>query len=189
MDALANRYRDLIPTGYPVFEYGRRIASRKFIPNQDYIDFLIEQYRQRGEAEYTGNRGIYESEEEFQKYTRWEIEECKKQLEEKLHKTIHTLCFPGGGYTDFALNIAKNCGYQCYMTASRLRLGNNYDHLANIKKGIFSGLNRTSFSLIHLGILPDDFYDYWLAKLSLGSYQTVAPYDTIKQLLAKVLHR
>lgn len=186
-DSKANKYRDMIPTGYPVFEYGRRIASKKFNPEQAYIDFLIKKHN--GEAaEYTGSHGTYETEEDFQNYVRWEIEECKKQLEERLNKRIHTLCFPGGGYTDFALEVAKNCGYQCYMTASRLRLGNNNNHMETIEKGGFAGLNRTSFSLIHPGILPDAFFDYWVAKLSLGAHQNKAPYGSIKKLMSKVFH-
>lgn len=184
-DSKANRYRDMIPTGYPVFEYGRRIASERFIPNEQYVEHLIKKYN-GGESAFAGEHGTYELKEDFQNYVRWEIEECKKQLEDRLGKTIHTLCFPGGGYTDFALEVAGNCGYKCYMTASRLRLGNNNEHMAQIRKGVFAGLNRTSFSLIHPGILPDVFFDYWVAKLSLGAYQQKAPYGKIKKLLSKV---
>ena len=187
-NASANRYRDMIPTGYPVFEYGRRIANRKFLPNQAYVNYLIEQYKACNGTEYTGTHGTYESEEEYREYIHWEIEECKKMLEERLHKSIHTICFPGGGYTDFALEVAQNAGYRCYMTASRLRVGNNNDHLASIEKGTFSGLNRTSFSLIHPGIFPDSFFDYWVAKLSLGAYQSIAPYSMMKKILSKILH-
>lgn len=184
----ANRYRDMIPTGYPVFEYGRRISGRKFIPEQAYVEHLIEKYKGVQQEEYTGSHGTYETEEDYQGYIRWEIEDCKKILEDKLNKKIHTLCFPGGGYTDFALDIAKKCGYQCYMTASRMRVGNNNDHLENVKKGNFCGMNRTSFSLIHPGILPDAFFDYWVAKLSLGTYQNKQPYRTFKKLMSKVFH-
>lgn len=186
-DGTANKYRDKIPTGYPVFEYGRRIAGRKFTPDPAYVNHLIARYN-GDEAEYTGSHGVYETEEECKDYVRWEIVECKKQLEERLNKSIHTLCFPGGGYTEFALDVAKDCGYRCYMTASRLRLGNNNDHMKTIESGGFAGLNRTSFSLIHPGVLPDSFFDYWVAKLSLGAHQNKAPYGTIKKLLAKVLH-
>ena len=156
----ANEYKSMIPVGYPIFEYERRISSRKFVPSQEYVDFLIEGY-QNGtmNTAFSGNRGVFESEEEYERYVRWEIEECKAQLEEKLGKTIHTLCFPGGGYTEFALDVAKNCGYRCYMTASRARLGNNFTHLEEIQKGRFVGFNRTSFSLIHPGVLPDPFFD------------------------------
>ena len=188
-NSTANDYRDKIPAGYPVFEYGRRISCRKFLPNQEYVDFLIRNYKTgETDAEFDGNRGTYESEEEYREYVRWEIEECKNQLEKKVNKTIHSLCFPGGGYTDYALDIAEKCGYRCYMTASRARIGNNHDHLAQIQQGMFVGLNRTSFSLIHPGLFPDAFWDYWVAKLSLGTYQNIWIYQMLKKVLSKVLH-
>lgn len=185
----AKEYRDMIPEGYPVFEYGRRISHRKFTPSQEYVDFLME-CRKSGEMNlaFGGCRGEYETEESYQAYVRWEIEECKTQLENRLNKPIHTLCFPGGGYTDEALEIAQKCGYRCYMTASRARLGNNHEHIYHIRQGIFTGLNRTSFSLIHPGFFPDDFFDYWVAKLSLGAYQKMRIYQMLKKLLAIVLH-
>lgn len=184
-DSTANKYRDMIPTGYPVFAYGRRVACKKFTPDSAYVEHLIAQY-QGQQSEFTGSHGTFETDEDYEAYIRWEIEECKKQLEEKLHKKIHTLCFPGGGYTDFALEVAKNCGIKCYMTASRMRIGNNNDHMAALGKGEFVGLNRTSFSRIYPGVLPDAFYDYWVAKLSLGTHQNIAPYGLIKKIMAKI---
>lgn len=187
-DGKANRYREMIPTGYPVFEYGRRLSGKKFIPDQAYVEHLIAAHAGKEQAEYTGSHGVYETQEDYEAYARWEIEECKRVLEEKLNKTIHTLCFPGGGYTDFALDVAEKCGYRCYMTASRMRVGNNNDHLASVMEGHFCGMNRTSFSLIHPGILPDAFFDYWVAKLSLGAHQNKAPYGTIKKAMSKIFH-
>lgn len=187
-DSKANRYRDMIPTGYPVFEYGRRISSKKFVPDQAYVDHLIKQYHDQNDLQYLGDHGTYETEDEFRAYVCWEIEECKKQLEERLQKSIHTLCFPGGGYTDFALAVAEHSGFRCYMTASRMRIGNNHAHMENIRQGKFAGLNRTSFSLIHPGILPAHFFDYWVAKLSLGAHQNMAPYGAIKKMMSKVFH-
>lgn len=184
----ANQYRDMIPTGYPIFEYGRRISGKKFVPDEGYIAHLIHIYHKQTVEEYTGSHGIYETEEDYRAYIQWEIEECKRVLEEKLNKKIHTLCFPGGGYTDFALEVAEKCGFRCYMTASRLRIGNNNDHLAEVLKGKFTGLNRTSFSLIHPGGVPDSFFDYWIAKLSLGSYQNKQPYRTLKKMMSKIFH-
>lgn len=186
-DGKANRYRDMIPVGYPIFEYGRRLSGKKFIPDASYVDYLINVYNGADE-EYTSSHGIYESDEDYENYVRWEIEDCKRVLEETLHKTVHTLCFPGGGYTDLALDVAKKCGYRCYMTASRMRIGNNNDHLAAIQGGTFCGLNRTAFSLIHPGILPDAFFDYWIAKLSLGAHQNKPPYGLLKKGMSKIFH-
>ena len=189
-NSTSNEYKNKIPTGYPIFEYGRRLSSPKFTPSSEYVDFLVNEYKagNSGKTEFGGDRGVYETYAEFMEYSKWEVVECKRLLEEKLGHKIHTLCFPGGGYTDDVLKIAEDCGYACYMNASRLREGNNNEHIDNLHQGKFVGLNRTSFSLIHPGFLPDSFFDYWVAKLSLGSYQNKQLYKLLKKLLATILH-
>ena len=185
-DSTANKYKELIPVGYPIFEYGRRLSSRKFIPDMKYVDYVIEQYnKDERQINYIGNTGVYETEEEFHDYIHWEVCECKKVLEEKLKKEIHTLCFPGGGYTDYVLDVANECGYKCFMNASRLRNGNNNEHIKHLYDGKFVGLNRTAFSLIHPGVLPDSFFDYWVAKLSMGMYQNKPLYKFLKKALSR----
>ena len=188
----AMEYKYKIPTGYPIFEYNRRLSARKFTPNPQYVEFLLDQYREGNTCaadQYEGCRGEYETPEQFTEYAVWEIDECKKVLENKTGKSVHTLCFPGGGYTDEVLEIAKSSGYSCYMNASRLRVGNNHDHLKTLYGGTFVGFNRTSFSRIHLGVFPDHFYDYWIAKMSMGMYQKKQPYTFAKKMLSKMLRK
>lgn len=183
-------YKDKIPVGYPIFEYNRRLSATAFKPSDEYIKFIINKYS-AGETSdiqnFEGFKGEYETNEEFSEYATWEVAECKKVIEEKLGKEVHTLCFPGGGYTDEVLEIAKGSGYKCYMNASRLRIGNNNDHVKKLHNGEFLGLNRTAFSLIHLGVFPDSFYDYWVAKMSMGNYQKKKPYTFIKRFFASIL--
>lgn len=189
-DSSAMLYREKIPTGYPIFEYGRRLSSCKFVPSKEYINYLINQYNE-GQIEvdtFDKEHGRYESKEEYIEYANWELLECKKVIEENLDNKVHTVCFPGGGYTEEVLKLAENVGYKCFMNASRLRKGNNNAHIKALQNGAFVGLNRTSFSLIHMGILPDHIYDYWIAKLSLASYQNKQPYTFLKKILASFLH-
>ena len=183
----AYEYRDKIPTGYPVFEFGRRIAHRKFIPDKKYVTHCIDNFG-KNNTPYQGIYGEYESESDYRKYIEWEIQECKRVLEKRLGKVITTLCFPGGGYTDYALEIAEKCGYKCHMVASRMREGKNYDHLERIQMGEFDGFNRTAFSLLHPGFLPDAFFFFFFAKLSLGAYQNIPRYLLAKKLLSKLWH-
>ncbi len=189
-DGSAMEYREKIPTGYPIFEYGRRLSAPQFIPSPSYVSFLQEQYRagNTNAADYEGERGRYETEEEYLAHAKWEVAQCKRVLEERLGKSIHTLCFPGGGYTEEVLKIAENCGYKCYMRASRLREGNNHSHIHALHQGAFVGLNRTSFSLIPTKLLPAGVLDYWIAKLSLGSFQNKRVYTRLKKALASFLH-
>ena len=187
----ANKYKDMIPVGYPIFEYGRRISNKKFIPSSEYVDFVIDCYKNKkleDTDQYKEKHGSFESDTDYNEYVTWEIMECKSILENKLNHRIHTLCFPGGGYTDFALDVAKTSGYQCYMTASRFREGNNNDHYKELINGKFVGFNRTAFSLIHPGVLSDSFFDYWIAKLSLGTYQNISRYVVLKKVFSKFWH-
>ena len=191
-NSTAMEYKDRIPVGYPIFEYNRRLSAPAFKPSAEYVNYLIKRYND-GAADiaegYDGVRGEYETAEQFTRYAIWEVDECKKVLEEKIGTDVHTLCFPGGGYTDEVLQIAKNSGYKCFMNASRLREGNNKEHLEKLYGGEFVGLNRTSFSLVHPGVFPDSFYDYWVAKLSIASYQKKQPYVFIKKIFSSLLKR
>ena len=189
-DSKAMEYRERIPVGYPIFEHTRRLSAPAFKPKAEYVEFLMKSYREGisdAAERYDGVRGEYESPEQFTEYAVWEVEECKRILEERVGASVHTLCFPGGGYTDEVLEIAERCGYRCFMNASKLRMGNNYEHVKRLYEGEFVGLNRTSFSLIHPGVLPDHVYDYWVAKLSLATYQRKQPYLFVKKVLALLL--
>ena len=183
-------YRSKIPFGYPIFEYGRRISSRKFIPDENYIQYVMKhfgEYKIQSDSNES-THGYYEDNADYENYVKWEIVECKSILDNKLNKSVDVLCFPGGGYNDYALNIAKECGFKCYMRSSSKRVGNNFDHLRRIQDNTFAGLNRTSFSLIHPGLFPEHFYDYWVAKLSLGAYQNIKRYVFCKKVLSQFLH-
>lgn len=191
-NSTAMSYKNKIPVGYPIFEYNRRLSAKKFIPSKEYVDFLIDKYNGGNieeKAEYTGIRGEYETDEQFTEYALWEVDQCKKDIEKLTDKEVHTLCFPGGGYTDEVLDITEKSGYKCYMNASRLRVGNNNEHVEKMHKGKFVGLNRTSFSLIHLGVFPDSFYDYWVAKMSIANYQNKQPYTFMKKVFASLLRK
>lgn len=189
-DSTAMKYRDLIPAGYPIFEYGRRLAAKKFVPNEAYVTALIEQYNSEKSDVHLDeiSHGVYETDEEFTSYAVWEVKQCKAELEQRGYGNVHTLCFPGGGYTNEVLQLAEAAGYRCYMHASRLRIGNNNKYLELLNSGKFTGLNRTAFSLIHPGILKDHVWDYWVAKLSLGAFQKKPVYVILKKCLAKLLH-
>lgn len=189
-DSDAYSYRDRIPTGYPIFEYGRRIAQKKFVPDQQYVDYIIKSFEENGRLVqvYDGIHGVFEKDEEYKDYITWEIEECKKVLEKVLGKTITTICFPGGGYNDFALDLAKKSGFCCYITASSKRVGKNQDHLQNIRKGQFDCFNRIAISQIHPGLFPNSFYDKWLAKLTLGTFQKKPGYTLLSKIMSKIVH-
>lgn len=188
-DSTSNNYKEMIPVGYPIFEYGRRLASKKFTPNQEYVEYLIKRYAEDKTLDadnFDGERGYLESDEDFKQQAIWQVLECKKELESRFNKKIHTICFPGGGYTNDVLTIAKNGGYKCYMRSGKLKDGNNYNFLAKFNDGEFVGFNRTSFSMIKIPFCSKAFSAYWVAKLSLGTYQNKKLYKIAKSILSKV---
>lgn len=190
-DSGAYTYKDKIPTGFPVFEFGRRVSSRKFIPDQDYVAFLIDTFQEKkiSGSEYHGEHGRFEEEEEYRRCITWEIAECKHLLESNLQKRITSLCFPGSGYTDFALQQAEKFGYKCYMIGSKLRTGNNYEHLEAIRRNQFDGFNRMTFPRRYLPFLPNTVADEWMVKISLGTFQKKPLYMFLQKALSQVRHR
>ncbi|HHZ15887.1 MAG TPA: polysaccharide deacetylase family protein [Candidatus Cloacimonetes bacterium] len=124
------------PLGFPVFENGRALAVRQFIPNTDFIDYAISLYAETAESQAdTGAKfegivakltdfgekngfGEYES-EEMQKQRYWsELKDSKDILEQKLNKEVRFLCWPGGGYNDLSVALSWDAGYKASTIAS-----------------------------------------------------------------------
>lgn len=176
-DSTAIQYKSRIPTGYPIFEYGRRLASKKFSPATSYVEKCISEYNKSGEFakeklnKCNDEKGVLESTEDFSRVVQWQVAGCKEELEHLLNKDIHTLCFPGGGYTDEVLRITEDAGYRCYMNASRLRNGNNNDNFRIIESGRFCGLNRMSFSIRRFKMIPKSVSASVVSGIKMRSYQ------------------
>lgn len=187
-DSRAEEYAERIPEGYPIFEYNRRLSAKKFTPSPTFVAAAVQAY-QNGERNLEAlsalarQDGVFETDEEFSQVIFTQLSDCKRILEETTGKSVHTLCFPGGGYTDEVLSVAKDLGYRCYMRASRLKEGNNLDHLKAFYDGAFVGFNRMSFSKIRK-------FNATLAarvtsSVTLGAYQK----KPISVLLKKILRK
>ena len=122
--------RDLIPLGYPIFEYGRALGIRRYFPDEKFIDeaiklfntskaqkdinFLIKQLNEKVQ----NYQGGFETAEEMLARYRYELFESKRILEEKLNKKVEFLCWPGGGYNDLSLKMSVEAGYKASTIAS-----------------------------------------------------------------------
>lgn len=190
-DSRAESYRDRIPEGYPIFEYTRRLSAPAFVPNPAFVAAAVEAY-QNGERnlEVLGalarQDGVLESREDFLALAESYLADCKRILEDATGKTVHTVCFPGGGYTDEVLDFARRAGYRCYMRASRLKEGNNFTHLENVRNGEFVGFNRMSFSKIRKSYLPARMTAHVTAYLTVGAYQKKPFCVWLKKILRKI---
>ena len=80
------RFADQIPTGYPIFQWGRCMQGREFIPSKDFIDFSIKNFLIEGHScitrlELIPDKGIYESDENYQARIKYQLFESKSVLE------------------------------------------------------------------------------------------------------------
>jgi len=119
---------NLINYGQPVYEYGRSIGIKRYFPDEELNEFLINFYKDNNlmknefQAEMhtalknylnqNETNGRYETKEEYEKRIYYELNESKKILEKNLKKEIEFLCWPGGAVTDLALEIANRTGYK-----------------------------------------------------------------------------
>jgi len=123
--------QNLIPLGTPVYRHEKSLETRRYFPNEvidqviaDYLssqgnetffkrsnwreqlDRLVEPYR-----EANGERGRFETDEEFRARVNYELSESKHLIEIQLNKKVDFLCWPGGGYNDISVEISKEIGY------------------------------------------------------------------------------
>lgn len=121
----------LIPHGFPVFEFGRALSLRRFIPENSFIELLTQESKNLREdnkeklikiannyLEKHGTYGRYETDEEMYSRYHYDIFESKRILEEKLNHKVDFLCWPGGGYNDLAISISKLAGYKASTISS-----------------------------------------------------------------------
>ncbi len=190
-DSRAEAYRDRIPEGYPIFEYTRRLSAPAFLPSPEFVNAAVAAY-QAGERDLNvlgalaREGGKWETKEEFFEISRTYLVECKRALEDVTGKMVHTVCFPGGGYTDEVLKQAREAGYLCYMRASRLKEGNNFTHLCAMRHGDFVGFNRMSFSKVRKAFLPPRLTARVTSAVTLGAYQQRPFYVFLKKVLRKL---
>ena len=132
-------FSNLVPYGYPIFEYKRAIVCRRFYPSKELIQRLLdfasrkpfifwkEDYLEimKGNFEEISqnlpNKGYFETEEEYLKRIKWELEESRRIISCRLNKPVDFLCWPGGAYNNIALKIAKEVGYKACTLSSRER--------------------------------------------------------------------
>jgi peptidoglycan/xylan/chitin deacetylase (PgdA/CDA1 family) len=186
-----------ISFGYPVFEYGRALGIRRFIPSERYVNSFISKYKeleydnninpQRRLIDYTkyfklkySSLGRYETDEEMEKRYRYEIYESKNMLEEKLSKKINYICWPGGGYNDLSIRMSIEAGYKASTVASwdnHFQVDNiaQYKRIRRFGLGSFISVNNKKIyvknrnHLVH-SLLSRDGNIYYIALYRLKKY-------------------
>lgn len=125
-------YNELdVPYGLPVFRYSKSILKKRYLPSSEVNKFCTEYISLHGGASFfSGNRqqwmqnildqikrefgnkvGRFETDQEYEKRLKREIVDSKNIIETRLDKRVEFLAWPGGGYNETALEIAKSAGY------------------------------------------------------------------------------
>ncbi len=116
--------KGFVPTGFPVFEFGRALGLRRYFPDEQMIEYAVKLHDTKNDGKDKSSRinllnekvkefpGRFETDEEMEKRYRYELFESKRLLEEKLDKKVEFLCWPGGGYNELSIRLSIEAGYK-----------------------------------------------------------------------------
>lgn len=133
----SNQYY-IVKSGTPIYEYGKSLAAKKYIPSENIATELADYVANNGEDDFFSKSdwkqilinkhsevvdkyksdSRYETDEERRKRTLNELSQSKKILEENLNKNIDFICWPGGGYDQLTLDAAREAGYKSWTLGS-----------------------------------------------------------------------
>jgi hypothetical protein len=174
-----SRFARHVPSGYPIFQRGRCLQGKQFMPSQEFIDLCIKRFRVDGKksiAELRSHpeKGGTESEQNYLARIDYQLRESKSVLEHQLSKTIDYICFPGNIYTEHLLSCATSIGYKVYMRHPREQGSNNLTALCSASATL---LRNQMVGLRRFGVFsdyPKSFLDKtmarWAIKIALGAF-------------------
>lgn len=128
-----------VPSGTPIYEHEVSLICRRYFPPKSVsvgvIDFVSENggldffsvngWREKLRAHHARlmkcyeNEAHYETEGEYKSRVTWELLESKRLIEENLGKRVNYICWPGGGYNETVLALAREAGYRAWTLSSR----------------------------------------------------------------------
>ncbi|APY07161.1 hypothetical protein BWZ20_02070 [Winogradskyella sp. J14-2] len=144
-----------IDNGFPIFEYDRALRVRRYIPDEKFIQYSVDAYSKLGEAidktEFIKNLndklnefpGCFESDADMHNRYTYELAESKRIIEEKLSKPVDFICWPGGGFNQSSIDVAKEVNYKA-MTASDKKIKSlNTEGILNISRNAMTSFIQT----------------------------------------------
>jgi peptidoglycan/xylan/chitin deacetylase (PgdA/CDA1 family) len=175
-----SRFATVVSDGYPIFEHGRALAGRQFIPDDKYVSECLAAFQAGGEEEvrHLGSapqkKGDFESPKAWANRTERELGNSKRVIEDRLSKRVDTVCFPGGVYNKSTLRAAGRSGYKIYMRSSRdSTIINNRSTLAEhaaADRPDVVGLSRISFTSDYPRRFLPRAVAYWNARLKIDAF-------------------
>ena len=126
-DYLKHLGESCVPWGVPVYAHEKSLKCRRFFPDPAESEHTAAWVAARGGAGYLsgGNwrdeldaelrrfragrtaGGRFESDRERETRTEWELSESRRIIAERVGNEVSFLVWPGGGYDDFSLEIAR----------------------------------------------------------------------------------
>lgn len=174
-----SRFATVVPDGYPIFQHGRALAGRRFLPAPDFVAECLTAFQRGGEEEVMNHatspdRGRLENAEDCRRRLHRELADSKLLIEGRLAKPVESVCFPGGVYDDYVLQEAARAGYRTFMRSSRAVANRNLTALADVCSNSSSsclvGLSRIGFTRDY----PRRYFRrssaYWNARLKVHSF-------------------
>lgn len=142
--------------GFPIFEFDRALRVRRYLPDEKIIKYSIDEY---SKLESTINKtdflktlntklndypGEYESDKDMRSRYIYELVKSKDIIEQRLKKSVDFICWPGGGFNQLSIDVAKEAGYKA-MTASEKKVASmNIDGILNIPRNAMTSFIQTS---------------------------------------------
>ena len=128
-----------LPLGTPVYEHAKALICKKYFPPEDITKSLVEFVGTNGGADFFtrcdwfeelqshhavlmaahGHKGHWESEQEYGQRVLDELVQSRKIIGARLEKDVRYICWPGGGYNETVLSLARKAGYRAWTLASR----------------------------------------------------------------------
>ncbi len=151
---LTENQETYVPYGTPIYENGRALGVKRYFPDHGLSDSVANVVKRNGREdffrsenwrdvlfqkcnEYKNNHTLhdrYETNEEFEQRTIFELKQSKVILESKLNKKIDYLCWPGGALTECAVENASETGYLGATVPSKIQNVRKSDKLFWIER-------------------------------------------------------
>ena len=127
-----------VPWGTPIYEHRKSLTCRRYFPPEEVSNAVAEFVLQNGGENFFkhsgwskrlrgyhadlfekyGKKSSFESNEAYESRIYKELIDSKEIIERELCKTVDYICWPGGGYSDKVLKLAKKAGYKAWTLAS-----------------------------------------------------------------------
>ena len=124
--------------GSPIYKHEKALVCKRYFPPEQVTQGVTSFVEQHGGEGFFENRswqvqlfkhhetlmsrykghGQEESENDYRQRVFNELKESKREIEEHLCKQVDYICWPGGGYNQTVLDLARQAGYKSWTLAS-----------------------------------------------------------------------